>query len=437
MNNKTMKIVCIVLAAVMVVSAVVFAVSAVMKNGNDNADNTPEQSTAAPEPVEFSATKSEYATKVSVKGANGEIFLPTDFENIYYTATLGGDVKFYEYSGGSFSESKLAPKEVKTSIKASRISIPVTVKYIEKDGKVCGYGVVTSETNPDMEVYAYAFVKLTMKPSGYGSGHLLLADFDKNSFYKADKVYSEIYNFNLSKGTASAYVSNHTRMVDINGTFRQDWSMLTDEFAANLGGAKYFISSRFYNESEKGERADIMVLSNAYQPKVVAKDILGMWFVNDANGMHYLKKDGEGFINVINSGKGEEELTRFEGDWSTDYLQYKNYLLNKESLVMFDLLKGTSVTLSGIKVQNADYFTLSPDGKKAVFVTCGKENANGTLIQSVTFCTVDGSAEPVTYKEPMLFSESTGFIWLDNSNVMSVRAINEDGTKAGSVVYTY
>jgi len=431
MNGKAIKILCIILAVVTVASGIVFFVS-MGKNPASSEQNPPE-------PVEFVFEQSAYSTSaaLSVKGANGEIYLPTDFENIYYTATLGGEIKFYEYAGGQFNSSPLEVKTVKTSLKASRETIPVTVKYIEKDGKACGYGVFTSDMNKDVDVYAYAFVKLTMKPAGYGSGHLLLADFDKDNFYKAEKLYSEIYNFKLSNGSASTYVSNNTRLIDKNGTFRQDWTILTDDFIKNLGGAKYFLSSRYYNEDDMGKRADVMVLSNAYKPQIVVEDILGVWFVNDANGMHYLKKNDKGFVNIVNNGESERELTQFEGDRSTDYLQSGKYLINKKSLVMIDLLTGATQTLKGINIESADVFSISPDGTKAVFAAYGELNANGTPIQSVTYCTVDGSAEPVTFTDPMLFSESAGFVWLDNSSVMSVRAIDAAGKTAGSVVYTY
>lgn len=433
MKNKVPVIICIVLAVVMAVSGVVFFVSM----GN-NKHSTPDE-TKKPEPVEFVYEQSAYSTStaLSVKGTSGEVYLPTDFDNIYYTTTLDGKVNFYEYSGGQFTASTLAPKQVKTKITASRISIPVTVNYIEKDGKVCGYGVFTSDMNKDIKVYPYAFVKLTMKPAGYGSGHLLLADFNKDNFYKADKLYSEIYNFDLAKGTASIYVSNNTRLIDKNGTFRQDWTILTDEFIGNLGNGKYFLSSRYYNENDMGKRSDIMVLSNAYKPQIVAEDILGLWAINDEHGLHYLRKNDKGFVNVVKMGDKEQVLAQFEGDWATDYLQDGNYLINKKSLVMTDLHTGASQTLKGINIDQADIFSVSPDGKKIVFASYGELNANGTPVQSVTYCTADGSTEPATYTDPMLFSESSGFVWLDNSSVMSVRALGSDGKTAGSVVYTY
>lgn len=429
MNDKIIKILCAVMAVVMIASGVFFFVST--KNGG----GAPE--VKDPEPVVFSYEQSAYTAALSVKGANGEIYLPTDFENIYYTAALDGSVKFFEYAGGAMAPCALEVKQVKANLKASRETIPVTVKYIEKDGKACGYGVFTSDMSKDVEVYAYAFVKLTAKPAGYGGGYLLLADFDKDNFYKADKLYSEIYNFDLASGKASTYVSNHTRLIDINGTFRQDWTLLTDDFIKNLGDAKYFLSSRYYNEADKGLRADVMVLSNAYKPKIVVEDILGVWFVNDGNGMHYLKKNDKGFANILRTGDKENVLTQFEGNWQTDYLQCGKYLINKKSLVMIDLLTGSSKTLKDINIEGADVFSVSADGTKAVFASYGELNANGTPVQSVTYCTVDGSAEPATFTEPMLFSESAGFVWLDNSSVMSVRALTADGKTAGSVVYTY
>lgn len=429
MNPKALKITAGVLAAACVISFAVFFIS---KGGKEI---VPE----SPMPVVYSYEQSAYtqSPSLSVKGTNGEIFMPCDIGGVYYTASLGGDVAFYEYSGGSMVPCPLEKKQVKASIKASYETIPVTVNYIEKDGKIFGCGVFTSDMSSSVDVYSYAFVKLINKPSGYGDGTLLLADFDKDNFYNPNKLYSEIYNFNLSNGSASGYVSNNTRLIDKNGSFRQDWTLLTDDFIANLGGAKYFLSSRYYNESDKGRRADVMILSNAYRPKIVVSDILGLWFVNDANGMHYLKKTQNGFANILGSEAGEKTLTEFEGDYFTDYLQSGKYLINKKSLVLTDLMTGAAKTLKDIDISSADFFSVSPDGGRLVFASNGEANANGAPVQTLVYCVADGSAEPAVFSEPMLFCESSGFVWLDNSTVMSVRALSGDGSSAGSVVYTF
>lgn len=429
MKSNAIKIVAVVLAVVAVVSGVAFFATRENKEAPLGVEITD-----APTQV-YSYESSAYAPKVI--GANGEICLPTDIAGVYYTADLKGNVTFYEYSNGAMTVSTLAPKEISANITATFEKIPVTVKYIEKDGKVCGYGVFTSDMDSGVGIYSYAFVKLTNKPAGYGSGHLLLADFDKDNFYNPDKIYSEIYNFNISNGSASTYVSMNTRLTGLDGALRDDWTMLTDDFIANLGDAKYFLSSRYYTSDDRGKRADIMVLSNAYRPEIVVEDILGLWFVNDQNGMHYLRKTDKGFDNVLNVNKTEQVLTSFEGDYFTDYLRDGKYLINKKSLVMTDLMTGATKTLKDINISDADSFSVSPDGSKAVFAFNGEENANGVKIQTLVYCTVDGSAEPVICSEPLLFSESSGFVWLDSSSVMSARALSGDGAKVGSVVYTY
>lgn len=429
MKSNAVKIVAIVLAVLAAASAVAFFAT--------------KEKTDAPLGVEisdaptqiYSYESSAYSAKLL--GANGEIFLPTDIDGIYYTADLSGNITFYEYTNGTMAVSTLAPKEIATKIKATFESIPLTVKYIEKDGKVCGYGVFTSDMDEKVEVYPYAFVKLINKPAGYGEGHLLLADFEKDNFYNPDKIYSEIYNFNIANGSASTYVSMNTRLTGPDGALRNDWTMLTDDFVANLGDAKYFLSSRYYTSDDRGRRADVMVLSNAYRPQIAVEDILGLWFVNDANGMHYLKKTDKGFDNILNVNNAEQVLTSFEGDYFEDYLQNGRYLINKKSLVMTDLMTGATKTLKDVNIEKADFFTVNPDGTKAVFGFNGKENAHGVKIQTLVYSTVDGSAEPAVFCEPLLFNESCGFVWLDNSTVMSARALSGDGAKTGSVVYAF
>ncbi len=425
MKDKALKIAAAVLAATTVISAAAFFLTK---------DKTPSAKPSEKEAVVYSFDNSEFKKTVSVKGTNGEIFLPTDIENVYFTTDLQNKVVFYEYANGAFTASALPVKQVKATLSATYEKIPVTVNYIEKDGKTFGAGVYTADASA--EVYPYAFVKVTNKPSGYGAGHLLLADFEKENFYSAEKIYSEIYNFDLASGKTSTYVSNNTRLIDKNGAFRNDWTMLTDEFIANLGGAKYFFSSRYYTADEKGERADIMVLSDAYRPEIVAEDILGTWFVNDANGMHYLRKTDKGFNNVINQNKSEKVLTEFEGDYS-DYLQDGKWLVNKKSLVVTDLMTGATKTLKDIDITAFDTVTVSPDGNKFVFSADGIRNGNGAFVQQLLFCTADGSKDAVTYAEPLLFAESSDFVWLDNANVMFAGATVADGSKVASVVYSY
>ncbi len=426
MKGNAVKIVAAVTAVAAIASAAAFFVT------KDKSPDPLGIDPAERPTVVYSIGTSSYATS-----ALDSVYLPTDIGGVYYTADLEGNIAFFECTGGKMVPSALEVKEISTKFYASFENIPVTVKYIEKDGRVCGYGVFTAAMNADVDVYSYAFAKLINAPAGYGNGHLLLVDFEKENFYKPEKIYSEIYNFNLASGKASTGVSMNTRTVGLDGALRNDWTMFTDDFAANLGDAKYFLSSRYYTGADRGKRADIMVYSSAYRPQVVVADIIGLWFVNDENGMHFLRKTEKGFDSVVSLNGEEKVAASFEGDYFENYLQDGKYLINKETLVLTDLMTGESKTLKDIRIGAADSISVSPDGAKIVFSGNGEENVYGVPVQLLVYCTVDGSKEPAVYSEPMLYGESGGFVWLDSSNVMSLRAVNEDGSQMSSVIYAY
>lgn len=430
MKGNAIKIIAAVTAVAAIASATAFFVTK-DKGPSPLGIDTTEKPT-----VVYSYDSSAYTSDQSLRALDA-VYLPTDISGVYYTADLSGNIAFFEYSGGAMVPSALEVKEVSTKLYASFENIPVTVKYIEKDGKVCGYGVFTASMNADVDVYSYAFAKLINAPAGYGNGHLLLVDFEKENFSKPEKIYSEIYNFNLASGKASTGVSMNTRLVGLDGALRNDWTMFTDDFAANLGDAKYFLSSRYYTAEDRGRRADVMVFSSAYRPQIVVEDILGLWFVNDANGMHFLRRTDGGFSSIVSLNGEEKVAATFEGDYFENYIQDGKYIINKESLVLTDLMSGETKTLKDVNIKSADSMTVSPDGSKIVFAGMGEENSKGTLVQTLIYCTVDGSKEPAIFSEPLLFSESGGFVWLDASSAMSVRALSADGAKAGSVIYSY
>jgi len=416
------KLLAVILAVVAAISAVIYFMT-----------RQPEIKEVVPEETKvFTLASSAYSSKISVAGANGEIYLPTDRPGLYYTATLDNKIAYYVYDGNAFQPAPYEVKKTDVRLTASGVGIPVKISYINADGLTVGYGVFTSDMDKGVKIYPYAFVKIAKKPAGYGDGYFLLADFDKNNFYRADKTFSEIYSYEIGKSSVVTGLSQNTRMIDINGTFRQDWSMMTDEFIKNTASEKYFMSSRYYNADETGVRTDIMVYSNAYRPKVVVSDILGTWFVSDVSGMHYLKRDGDGFKSVIRNGDKTSDIVKFDSPYE-DYLRCGNYAVNKKTGEMTNLLTGEKKKLSVNNIENATVFSLNADATKAVFATPADEN---TKTQQIIYYSVDtGSAAAFT--EPLLWQESSGFVWIDSNKVMSVRATSEDGNATGSVIYTF
>lgn len=417
------KILAVILALVAAISAVTYMIT--RKPAYDEVPTD--------EVRPFTLETSGYSRKIAVAGANGEIYLPTDREGLFYTASLDNNIGFYKYDGMNFVPAGYEVKTTNVKLTASGVSVPVKISYINADGLTVGYGVFTSAMDSNVKIYPYAFVKIARKPAGYGSGYLLLADFDKENFFKAEKTYSEIYSYEIGQASVSTSLSQNTRLVDINGTFRQDWSMLTDEFISAMGNGKYFMSSRYYTAEETGERTDIMVFSNAYRPSVVAKDILGTWFVNDENGMHYLKASDGGFKCVVSKGDKTKETASFSGSYDR-YLRNGNYIVCKDTGVMTNLLTGEEKNLTGISINDAVLFSVNKDGTRAVFAFSAQDSQGKE--QKLIYYS-DDKNQTASFKEPLLWEEHSGFIWLDGRTVMSVRAITSDGAQTGSVIYKF
>lgn len=430
MKNKGLTVAAIVLAVLAAVSAVIFFT---FGKGSGDGGNAETQA-----PAVYSYEQSEYTAASQLKMLD-KIYLPTGLSGVYYSADLSGKFEFYTYANGVFAPFTGEVGSVDTSVSVSRQRIPATISYIEQGGRVCGFGLFTTDiSSADAPVYPYAFFKLISKPVGYGSGYLLMVDFEKENFYRTDKIYSDLFSFDLSSGTATQTVNQSTRMIDYNGAYRNDWAMLTDGFIANMGSEGYFLSSRNYNNKDRGLVCDIMVMSKAYKPVIKTNGITGLWASVQADGLHYLRNTATGFNSVVLTD-GEAVKASFEGNYFSDYLASGDYIINKMSLTLTNLLTGESKTLDKLKnagIENAVSFSVSPDGTAAVFAFAGEPNTNGVEIQRLAYYK-DGS-EPVYFGEPLLFSETAlSFVWLSNSQVMSARPANGTGSPVVSAVWSF
>ncbi len=422
---KSLKMLAVILAILCALSAVAFVIT-----GREASE--PEES----ESNVYSYEASAYTARVSPASDSGKIFMPMPVTGLYYTADLKNNVEFWQLTEAGFLPSSYETKSFSVNLNASGQSIPVKMKYVTVDGANYGIGLFTSETNSSVKYYDYAFVQLCPKPKGYGSGYLLLADYTKEDFYRDGKTFNDIFEYNMSASSVSISLSQNTRLVDSNATYKQSWDMLTNEFIGNIGEEKYFMSSRYYTDAELGKRTDIMVYSSAYRPSVVYSDILGDWFVLDGSGAHYLKKDGSGFKCLTVKDKKTVKETSFESDYFENYLRSGNYLFEKSTGKAYNLLTGDTVAFVKGDYSGADIFSISPDGKKAVIAFNAETNMNGAPVQRVVYCSADSNSTDA-YSEPLLFCEESGFVWLNDSSVMSARPLDETGSGFGSVVYSF
>ena len=158
-------------------------------------------------------------------------YMKSDIDSVFYSIDTDGYVKFFEFDGKEFSDYNGMVKTLEVAPELTYNKIPITISYIEKDGKTLGYGLFTNKNNPEVTLYSYVFAKLTDAPAVYGlKGKMLLLNINPDEAYCYDKTYSEIFNVDMSNGGLSRVFSQRDRQADKTGKLTDRWHILTDGF---------------------------------------------------------------------------------------------------------------------------------------------------------------------------------------------------------------
>lgn len=382
----------------------------------------------------FTLSQSGYTPRLTLAGSPDLPPLQTDIKNLFYTVNPdNGEVRFYEYAAGALLPYGGTVSVTEKTVTCSSQKLPVKLYTVEKDGITAGYGLFTAGDQTTPQVYDYAFFKVAALPPAYGSdGALLLVDFDKNNFWLNDRVYTEAFIIGLqgSGVETKRLTTDNARTVGERGALRSDWLLLTDGFLATLGSKPYFLSSRDYTLDKKGLVADILTLADPKPPRIIT-GILGLWARVTEKGPAYLRATQTGFDCIVYEDKTETVLKSFSGDYFKDYLSSGNFVLNKTSLVLTDLLSGTEKTLTGVQADKAAFLSVSPDGLRAVIATPGAGDMRAKAQQTLVLYNI-ATNEAETFTEPLLFSQTNAnFCWADNNTLFHLRPINDDGTGLG------
>jgi len=384
---------------------------------------------------EFSLAGSKYTPMLTHSGTLDFPPLQTDIDNIFYTVNpTDGTVGFYEYSPAGLAPYNGTVNTIEKTVTCSNQDIPVTLYYIEAAGKITGFGLFTPAiSQAPVNIYEYAFFKITALPSGYGTGGaLLLIDFDKNNFWIKDKLFTDAFVIGLDSDNTKTrrLTTDNARTVDSSGGLRSDWIILTDDFLENVGGKAYFLSSRDYALDKKGQVSELLSIAEPKPPRVVT-DMLGLWARVTENGIAYLRATQTGFDSILFADNKESVIKSFTGDYFKDYLSCGNYLFNKKSLVLTDLLTGTEKTLMNIQAGSAAFLSVSPDGAWAVIASPGTGETPAKAGQTLVFYSLATDAVK-TVAEPLLFSQTNAnFCWTDNNTLFHLRPAGDDGTGLG------
>lgn len=315
----------------------------------------------------------------STYSSAGLPLLKTDVENVFYTMNKAGEVGFYKVKNGGIERID-GVESFDVTVTCSGQKLPVTVYYIEVDGKTLGYGLFTNENHPDVFLYDYAFFKLTNQFDAYDSRSelLLLADIEKDRFYDENKIYSESFYLYKSHETKN-FLNEDQRIVDLNARLRADYKMFTDDILHQDSGKILFFSSRFYNDYGHSEKVDIFI-SGGYGENVdnnrYVTDIASLDFWETEDGIvYFVNKESaddndeaavSAFSLMSYDGKNQEEIISFEGSVKEDFLISGSSLLNISTGAIYDILTGDTKTFDYSEFEvsfTPDLFKMSEDGR--------------------------------------------------------------------------
>lgn len=381
----------------------------------------------------FVFAESKYTPMLSFSGSVDFPLLQTDIDNLFYLANPDGSAAFYEYTGSGLAPYKGKVYTLQIKAACSNQNIPVKLSYVKKGGAITGFGLFTTKiSKTDVKIFEYAFFKVTKLPAGYGkSGALLLIDFDKENFYLNDKLYSEAFILNTGTGEMKRLTTDLARTVALNGAFRADWILLNDGFLESLGSKAFFLSSRDYNLDQKGLISDILTNADR-RPERTVKGILGLWARVTNKGTAYLRKTDKGFKSVLLTNKKEQLIKDFTGDYFKDYLLSGNYIFNRSSGVLTNLLSGKETATGYVTASVNSILSVNPNGSFAVVASTDGSGVKAS--QSLAICDLSNSTVK-TVTEPLIFSQTAAnFCWADNNTLLHLRPGGEDGTGLGYCV---
>ncbi len=298
-------------------------------------------------------------------------YMPTDIENVVYTADAAGNITYYEFNGTDFVE--LAPTgTMELTVPLSGQQIPVKIPYVERDGVLSGFGVYSTE-NTDSNVYIYSFVmfKVQNLPEAYAKtgSCLLLMHTDQTQAYTLNPVWEQAFILNRSDGSVSDFLNDRSQKVSADGGIRRDYYMITEGALKETSASVPFFSSRERTPDENGEtQVDLYMKTgkNGRDDTMIAENVGDRYVKLLGNGVFaYIRETDSGFSTVKYENGQESVITSFYAGYGTSYIRDGDYILSKEDGRVFTTYDTSSIETKGYKM-NPLLFSVSPDGTYVV-----------------------------------------------------------------------
>lgn len=334
-------------------------------------------------------------------------------ENVFYTVSETGKVKFFEYKNNAFTEIQPTGSK-KITVQVSGQNIPLNVTYLQRDGKTEGFGLFLASDNPGVYLYDYFFVKLRNLPASHQIDKgdvLLLMDENKDDFSKDEKTYEQSFYYNMNSGKVSRFMNEATGSTDLEGKKRSDYAVLTDSVLDSAGKSITFFTSRYYAVTDPNLDVDLDIKERGAYHRLTTHAHF-MYAKSVKGGTVFLRenKNGSGFSARLIPYYGAKEtvIAEFSGDFEKDYIRSGDFLLNKKSGEITSLLTGKTQKADISVLGNVEFFAISEDGKRAVIAGSHRDEADS---QALVFCdfSTDSTASAVDYNSGIYSAENPNF----------------------------
>lgn len=401
---KSKKIVLIVLSVLLVISIAFLALT--MNDGfvgkiTGSLDVTAGSKLADISPVSFN---SNYP------------LVQTEQKDVFYEAYPDGTIKFYRYANGTFTEITEGVNKKDVQLTCSYQKVKVKLHYLTTDAGTVGYGLYNSKQNSDTKLFSYIFVRMMDCPKAYSSTaktqYVLLVDMDAEDVYKCDKTYSDMYSYDMKSGKTTLVVSQRDRLVQEDGTVREDWTIFTDTML-NVG-EKYdlFASARNYDTKAESQTYDILNIKNSRSMNKNSATTMTnspSFVIREKDGAYFAFANTEDGFDLVKNGDKKNPLKSFDGGFS-DYAVSGNYILSKSSLELTDITTGESENLKKASFTDLAGFTVNSAGNRIVLF------CNGEQQSMVIYDTGSGESKIIT--DNIFDAGICNFCFIDDSTVL-------------------
>lgn len=354
----------------------------------------------------------------------------TEQKNLFYEMYPDGTFIFYKYADGQFSEvTGVKTKDVQLTCSYQKLKIKLY--YLSTDAGTVGYGLFNTKQETDSKMFSYVFVRLMDCPKAYSSTartkYILLADMDAEDAYKTDKTYSDMYSYNMDSGKTSLVVSQRDRLVQDDGTMREDWTIFTDSMLNVSEKYDLFASRRNYDTKDTTVKYDFLTVANSRASKKNSATTLTnspSYIIREKDGAYFCFANTDDGFDLVKNGDKKNPLASFEGSFS-DYAVSSNSILNKATLEVTDITSGEKTSLKKASFTELSGFISNESGTKHILFCHGEQQS------MVMYNTESGDTKIIT--DNIYDKGICNFCFIDDSTVLFT-AYDENGAADNRII---